>query len=122
MIEFAPGWRLHVDDGLGWLFTRLAVSDDRAREAPLADAVAGLADARGLYRVVFELSDGLVLHSLVVGELVVLHKRLCLKGGALRLCAFSAYNYEVIRLMQLGDRFQNYADRRAAVEGREQRV
>ena len=120
MIEFAPGWQLSINEERGWLCTRLAVTDDRVREAPLADTVTGLADTRVVYRVIFELADGLVLHSLLVGELVVLHKRLCLKGGALRLCGFSTYNYEVIRLMQLTDRFPNFADRQAAVEGREQ--
>lgn len=118
MIEFAPGWCLMVDEAGDWLFVRLATADEEHySHAELADAVGELARQRGRFRVIFEMAADLILHSQLVGELVVLHKRLCLQGGALRLCGFTDYNFDVIRMMQLTDRFHNYPDRQAALAG-----
>jgi hypothetical protein len=117
MIEFAPGWSLAIDDAGDWLFVRLATANDRYSEPELADAVDGLARQRKRFRVIFEMAADLILHSHLVGELVMLHKRLCLQGGALRLCGFTEYNFEVIRMMQLTDRFHNFPDRQTAVAG-----
>ncbi len=117
MLEFAPGWCLAIDDAGDWLFVQLATANDRYSEPELADAVDGLARQRGRFRVIFEMAADLILHSHLVGELVMLHKRLCLQGGALRLCGLTEYNFEVIRMMQLTDRFHNYPDRQAAVAG-----
>lgn len=118
MREFAPGWLLSSEQLPHWLLVRLTrFGDDPAIEPPVADAVLRLADAQGQHRIIFELSDGVLLASRLVGQLVTLHKRLHLKSGALRLCGLSDHNFEVIRLMRLSDRLPNYDTRESAIAG-----
>jgi len=83
----------------------------------LADAVMSVAGERGSHRIIFDLGDGLMLTSLLSGQLVILHKRVHLKGGILRLCGLSEFNRDVLRLMGVLDRFHTYSDRGAAERG-----
>ncbi|QDU38641.1 hypothetical protein Mal4_29710 [Maioricimonas rarisocia] len=117
-MDLAPGWQLQVDTSPEWLFFRLqAVSDDRAPEPPLAEAIQRKSAETGIRRVIFELGEGTMLQSFVAGQLVLLVKWAYLNGGAFRICSFSEDNYYVIRLMHLTDRFPNYSNREAAVMG-----
>jgi len=117
-MDLAPGWELQVDESPDWLFFRLAaVSDDRAAEPPLAEAIQKKSAESGVRRVIFELADGTMLQSFVAGQMVLLMKWAYLNDGAFRICGFTDDNYYVIRLMHLTDRFPNYQNREAAVMG-----
>ena len=83
----------------------------------MADAVYGEAERLSVFRVLVEFDPRLNLHSSLVGQLVSLQKRICLRGGQFRMCGLSQENYEVVRLMRLTDRLPNYPDRQSALNG-----
>jgi anti-anti-sigma regulatory factor len=118
----AAGWSIDSDNVRDWLWLRVAaLSPDNggagsngAREIELADSLMAIAAQRANHRLILELTDGVFLSSLLAGQLVVLHKRVHLKGGMLRLCGLSQFNRDVLRLMGVLDRFQIYSDRSTA--------
>lgn len=118
MNEFAPGWILTSESVPHWLIVRLTrYGDDAVPEPPVAAAVMDLANAQNEHRIIFEQNGEVLLGSRLVGQLVELQKRLYLKSGALRLCGWSEYNADVIRMMRLTDRLPNYPTREAAMAG-----
>jgi anti-anti-sigma regulatory factor len=118
MIDVALGWQLEIDESPEWLFVRvIRVQGDAVLEPPLADAIWSLAANKETYRLVAEWQSAVPLRSHVIGQLVLLHKRCHQHDGTLRLCAFPAETYEAFRVMRLADRFPNYRDREAAVNG-----
>jgi anti-anti-sigma regulatory factor len=118
MIDIAPGWQLMIDESSEWLFVRvMRLAGDADLEPPLARAIWGFAENNQTYRLVLEWPSVGPMHSYVIGQLVLLHKRCHQHGGTLRLCAFPPEAYEVLQIMRLADRFPNYRDRQAAVNG-----
>lgn len=116
--ELARGWFLQVEHAPDWLLMRLVQgANDAASDPPVADAVYVEAERQGVFRVLMEFDPRLNLHSSLVGQLVSLQKRICLRGGLFRMCGMSPENYEVIRLMRLTDRLPNYPDRQSALDG-----
>jgi anti-anti-sigma factor len=117
MVELAVGWDLEVERGPDWLFVKI----DRAKqchETPqLAEKVWELMQQQFRSRVVLEM-DGLpTISSYVIGQLVLLHKRVTTQGGLIRLCGLSQGAYEVLEIAQLADRFPRYRDRTEAIRG-----
>lgn len=109
------GWTIDVDVERDWLYLRVTrVAPENGDETELADTLLEIAAQRRNFRLILEFTDVHVLTSLVAGQLVVLHKRVHLKGGILRLCALSDFNHDVLRLMGVVDRFHIYPDRYAA--------
>jgi anti-anti-sigma factor len=118
MLQIAPGWQLSVEHGPDWIFVRFrSPSREFAETPPLADGVWELLEQRGLYRVIFELDELEVLCSSLIGQLVLLHKRVSVHGGTLRVCGLSPENQQVLRLCRLDDRFPPYRNRGDAVVG-----
>ncbi len=118
MIELKDGWQLHMDTSPDWLFFHLVAPSPRAMgEPPIAEAVARECANSGIRRVVMDFGENVMLFSYLVGQLVVLHKRLLLEGGAFRLCGLSHENADVLRVLHLNDRLPSYRDRGAAVMG-----
>jgi anti-anti-sigma regulatory factor len=109
------GWSLNTDSERDWLYMRASRSaGENVDDTQFADAVMATAIQRNNLRLILDLDSGLTLTSLLAGQLVILHKRVHLKGGSLRLCGMSDFNRDVLRLMGLLDRFQTYSDRGAA--------
>lgn len=120
MIEIAPGWALDVDRGPDWVFARLRNPDHNAASTPsLAEALWELLRQNAVYRLVIELDQLEVLYTYLIGQLVLLHKRICVHGGAMRLCGLSPHNQEVLRLCRMDERFPPYGSREDAVMGRQ---
>ncbi len=118
MIEIAPNWQLYVDVGPEWLFFRLGTSARNADTSPpLAERVWSIAEDNRIYRFVIELEPQVALTSHLVGQFVLLHKRSHQSGGVMRLCGLADANYQVLKIMQLHDRFPNYPTRNDAVMG-----
>lgn len=118
MIELKDGWELHLDASPDWLFFHVVAPSHRAMgEPPIAEAVARETTTSGIKRVVMDFSGNVMLFSYLVGQIVVLHKRLLLEGGAFRVCGLSHENADVLRVLHLNDRLPNYRDRGAAVMG-----
>jgi hypothetical protein len=85
MIELKDGWQLHQDTSADWLFFHLVAPSHRAMGDPaIAEAVAREVSNTGIKRVVMDFSGNVMLFSYLVGQIVSLHKRLLLEGGAFR--------------------------------------
>lgn len=118
MIELAPGWPLKVDRGPDWLFVRLEHPLSNAQqEPPLAERIWDLLRQHFVNRLVLELDEVERLESHLVGQLVLLHKRIHTHGGKMRVCGLSPGNQRVLEISRLAERFPNFADREAAVAG-----
>jgi anti-anti-sigma regulatory factor len=118
MTALVEGWTLKVERGPDCLFVHL----ECAAGAPcdfsnLADQVWALLEQHFVYRLVLEL-DGLpLLRSQLIGQLVLLHKRLAQHGGMMRICGLSARNQQALRTSRLEPHFPHYRDREDAVLG-----
>ena len=118
MIELKDGWQLHQDTSADWLFFHLVAPSHRAMgDPPIAEAVAREVSNTGIKRVVMDFGGNVMLFSYLVGQIVSLHKRLLLEGGAFRICGLSEENADVLKVLHLNDRLPNYRDRGAAVMG-----
>jgi anti-anti-sigma regulatory factor len=118
MLELAEGWQMDVDRGPEWLFFRLKHPDSATGSTPaLAENIWSVAEQHFIYRLVIEFDELELLHSYLIGQLVLLHKRVFAQGGVVRLCGLSPQNYQVLETMRLADRFPNYANRSDAVMG-----
>ena len=118
MIETAQGWRLEVDFAGEWLVVRIGRDGEQVPKEPaLAESIWGLAERHDRRRLAIELNPPLALTSLLVGQLILLHKRAHLNGGTVRVCGLSPENDRILRLMGLSERFPNYATREAALAG-----
>lgn len=118
MIEITPGWALHVERGPEWLFIRVEAPPHHDFDTPpLAEALWAQLQSHFTYRVVVELQDVPLLDSYLVGQLVLLHKRIHAHGGVLRVCGLSEHNQRVLRDCQLGGRLPHYCSREEAIWG-----
>ncbi|OHB81522.1 MAG: hypothetical protein A2V98_01345 [Planctomycetes bacterium RBG_16_64_12] len=118
MLAIAPGWELEVDRGPGWLLAKLKSGDVNASDTPpLADELWSMLERHFVYRVVLDLDEIELLHSYLLGQLVLLDKRVREHGGMMRLCGLSSFNQRVLRLHGLDVRFPTYGDLEEAVMG-----
>ncbi len=101
MIETAAGWFLDVDRGPDWLFIRVHPQSGENDAPGLAESVWHVLEQSFIYRVVLELQDFALLRSSLIGQLVLLSKRVHSQGGILRLCGLSPANQEVLRTCRL---------------------
>jgi anti-anti-sigma regulatory factor len=118
MLEIAPGWQVDVERGPDWLFIRVHCPHPMTGdEPPLAECLWAAISQHFTYRVVLELDEVDCLHSYLVGQLVLLHKRLATHDGVLRLSGLSDGNQNVLRACRLEDRFPQYHTRSDALHG-----
>ncbi len=116
MLATASGLNLEVDRGPDWIFIRVDGCDPKHAETPqLAEAVWSILEQNFVYRVVLEMERIAVLHSYLVGQLVLLVKRVHGQGGVLRICGLTPDNQNVLSACQLDGLFPNYRDRSDAV-------
>jgi anti-anti-sigma factor len=118
--QLATGWHLELTErGPDWLFIRLHVDGDSYFAAPhIADQVWSILRQHFVYRVVLEMDEVAFLSSHVIGQLVMLQKRVLQQGGALRICGLSPSCQEVLRICRLITVLPAYASRADAVLGR----
>lgn len=118
MLSTAVEWDLEVERGPGWLLVRVKspLRDDRLA-GTLADQLWTLIEKHLVYRIALDLSEIRLLHSVLLGQLVSLRKRIDQRGGLLRLCGLSRFNRELLRENGLHDRLPAYNDLHEAVLG-----
>jgi anti-anti-sigma factor len=118
MITLAPGWQMEVERGPDWLFVRLDHLEEKFDDSPqLAEKIWDLMQQHFTNRVVLEMQALPILSSYLIGQLVLLHKRVTTHGGLMRLCGLSEETRDALRMMHLADRFPHYPDRTEAVRG-----
>lgn len=114
MVGLRDEWGVEVDRGPDWLFLRLQPG---ANPTGVADKLWSLADRHFTYRLVLEMEDVDVLPSDLMGQLVVLQKRVLQRHGALRLCGLSDQCAQAIHFCRLDQALPNYDNREEAVKG-----
>lgn len=118
MLDTAQGWSLSVERGPDWLFIRLnCLPDAAASFANLAEQLWHCLQQHFTYRVVLELDGVPLLTSNLLGQLVLLHKRLHTHGGVMRLCGLTPMQQEAILCSRLDTRLPAYPTREAAIWG-----
>jgi len=118
MVQVSSGWKLDVERGPDWLFVRLHASPGVDLESePLAEQLWSLLEQHFIHRLVVELDDVPALRSSLIGQLVLLYKRIHLKGGMLRICGLTEQQRQVLRTTRLDDRFPCYNTREEALMG-----
>jgi anti-anti-sigma factor len=104
-----------VDRGPGWLFVR--IHPDQQGIEGLADRLWQLMNQQFIHRVVLEMHDVDFLPSLLMGQLVMLHKRILQRDGALRLCGLSPACLEMLQLCRLDQALPHFDCREDAIRG-----
>ena len=118
VLETARTWSVSVDRGPDWLFIRLEpASGTPVDYAGMAEQVWQVVQQHFVYRVVLEMQGVTVCPSSLIGQLVLLHKRLHTQGGVLRLCGLSPNQEQAIQCSRLDARFPAYPNREQAVWG-----
>ena len=116
----ADQWDFRIDRGPDWLFLKLP--PDAGTEPDLADRLWGVLTRHFTYRLVLEMDDLDVLPSQLMGQLIMLQKRVIQHDGALRLCGLSDACRDALRLCRLDRALPSHANRKDAVRGRSQTV
>jgi hypothetical protein len=116
MVQIAPGWELDVERRREWLLLRVRrTGQDAVHDPPLAEEAWRLLQQHRLGQLVVELDQLEVLTSFLIGQLILLQKRICAGSGALRWCGLSPLNLQAIRLCCLEGRLPHFRDREEAI-------
>ncbi len=118
MVSTVTRWQLDVDRGPGWLFIRLRPpSDSLEIDFDLAAQIWAMLTNHLTYRLVLEMDEVQYMPSALIGQLVLLQKRVHEHDGVLRLCGLSARCQQALHLCRLSDGLPNYEGRVEAVLG-----
>ncbi|MEM9352786.1 MAG: STAS domain-containing protein [Planctomycetota bacterium] len=109
------GRRWRIDRGPDWLFVRIDASEETIDG--LADRLWSLLDQHFIYRLVLEMDEVDFLPSRMMGQLIMLQKRVMQHDGALRLCGVSPGCAEALHICRLDRALPSYRSRVDAVQG-----
>ncbi|MBL9161577.1 MAG: hypothetical protein JNL18_02425 [Planctomycetaceae bacterium] len=115
MADVCEEWGVDVSRGPDWLVLRLRPG--KQAPAGMADKIWSLADRHFVYRLVLEMNDLAAIPSHLMGQLVMLQKRVLEREGALRLCGLSKECAEALRFCRLDQALPNFASLEDAVKG-----
>ncbi|MGI9427863.1 MAG: STAS domain-containing protein [Bythopirellula sp.] len=104
-----------VDRGPDWLFVRLRPDYEHLDQ--VADRLWDLLNQQFIHRLVLEMDEVEFLPSVLMGQLVMLHKRVLQHDGALRLCGLSTQCVEALHLCRLDQALPHFETRADAVHG-----
>jgi anti-anti-sigma regulatory factor len=104
-----------VERGPDWLFVRLRPDADHLDN--VANRLWSLLDKHFIYRLVLEMDEVEMLPSLLIGQLIMLHKRILYHDGALRLCGLSRPCAEALHFCRLDQALPSFECRADAVRG-----
>ena len=104
-----------VDRGPDWLFVRL--HDDSQPSDNLADRLWQLMEKHFVYRLVLEMDELEVMSSQLIGQLVMLQKRVLQHDGALRLCGLTPACEQALHFCRLDQALPHFHCREDAVYG-----
>jgi anti-anti-sigma factor len=111
-------WELCIERGPDWLIVKPIPRDaEHSHPYDLAQPIWTLLERHFTYRLVVEMDEVPLLSSHLIGQLILLHKRIHQHGGVLRLCGLSPSSEQALQICQLGTRLPNYGTREQAVWG-----
>jgi anti-anti-sigma factor len=108
---------MRIERGPDWLIVQLHPADEPYNN--MADRLWSLLNQHFIYRLVLEMDYIDFLPSQLMGQLVMLHKRVLKQGGALRLCGLSDECLQALHICRLDQALPHFASREEAVYGRE---
>ena len=108
-------FEFEVERGPGWLFVRLPDIPLYDQSTNLADQLWTLLNQHFVYRLVLEMDEVHLLSSSLMGQLVMLQKRVLQHDGALRLCGLSPSCQQALHLCRLDQIMPNFPTQEAAV-------
>jgi anti-sigma B factor antagonist len=106
---------MEVVRGPDWLFVRLRPDPERLDD--VAERIWALLNKHFVYRLVLEMDEVDFMPSVLMGQLVMLQKRILEQNGALRLCGLSPQCEEALRLCRLDHALAHFDTRADAVRG-----
>lgn len=116
MHEIAPGWLIYCEACGNWMCVELHTPSEMFYDSPaLADGVWHVLEERAVAQLVLDLRRVERLSSWLIGQLVLLHRRLTTHGGHMLVCGLSEGNRAVLRMMGLAERFSHYESRHEAL-------
>jgi anti-anti-sigma regulatory factor len=118
-LALTAGWEVDVERGPDWLFVRPHPPQGNYFEdaSELAQQLWDLLQQGFQNRLVVELDELVILPSHLIGQLMLLHKRVASSGGVMRISGLSPNCAEVLRINRLTDRLYPYRDRAEAIMG-----
>jgi anti-anti-sigma factor len=90
--------------------------DGEVEGVDLANRIWKALEQQFTYRLVLELDDLEILRSYLLGQLVVLHKRIHERGGMLRLSGLSENSLRALQACRLDHSFSRYRTRDEAIK------
>jgi anti-anti-sigma regulatory factor len=118
MLETALGWNVRVDRGPDWLFLRLEADPASPCDySGLGEQLWHILDQHFIYRLILEMDGVPTLPSALLGQLVLLHKRIAMHQGIMRLAGLSDENQRVLESSRMESRFPHYRSRAEALMG-----
>ena len=106
---------MEVVRGPDWLFVRLRPDPERLDQ--IAERLWALLNKHFIYRLVLEMDDVEFLPSVLMGQLVMLQKRILQHEGSLRLCGLSAACEQALHFCRLDHTLAHFETRADAVRG-----
>jgi anti-anti-sigma regulatory factor len=118
MHELSAGWSLDVERGPGWVFVTLhGPTHGDAEGVDIAEQIWSMLESSMTYRVVIEMQQISLMRSYLIGQLVMLHKRVATHEGTMRLAGMSNDNQTALAASRLDSRFPQFGSREEAVHG-----
>lgn len=114
ILENPPEFEV-VDRGPDWLFVRIRPEPEHLDR--VADRLWSLMNQHFVHRIVLEMDEVDFLPSLLMGQLVMLHKRVLQNEGTLRLCGLSRQCADALHLCRLDQALPHFHSREDAVRG-----
>ncbi|MCE5266412.1 MAG: STAS domain-containing protein [Planctomycetaceae bacterium] len=112
------GCELDVQRGPDWLLVKVNRYDPAEPDlAGLAERITSVLEQHFTYRLVLQLERVPVLDSVLIRQLLALHRWIEEHGGVMRVCGLSPYNRQVLHSCQLDQELLPYRDYHEAVMG-----
>ncbi|HUY92404.1 MAG TPA: STAS domain-containing protein [Pirellulales bacterium] len=118
MIQAVAGVLRDVERGPDWLLVKLANPAEGIEGwATLADLISSLSNQHFTYRLVLDCDEVGLLDSALMGQLLLLERRMRDQGGLLRLCGLSEASQQALHQCRLDGRLPHFATRTQAILG-----
>jgi anti-anti-sigma factor len=115
MAELMGRKEMEVERGPDWLFVRFRPDPEYLDQA--AERLWALLNKHFVYRLVLEMDEVDFLPSVLMGQLVMLQKRVLQHDGALRLCGLTSSCAEALHFCRLDHTLAHFETRADAVRG-----
>jgi anti-anti-sigma factor len=115
MAELMGSKELQIERGPDWLFVRLRPDPEHLDQ--VAERLWALLNQHFVYRLVLEMDEVDFLPSVLMGQLVMLQKRILQHDGALRLCGLTDSCEQALHFCRLDHTLAHFKTREDAVRG-----